>query len=108
MCVIYQIHDFCVNNFHYYNVADDDYHSYSHYQTSVIACEVAVEVLGRNLTDQDQTGGDCSATIPRNHQSCFDDDNVDEIEAAVELMAGSRNRLASEVKWVPRGEKIEG
>jgi hypothetical protein len=40
--VIYQIHDFCVNNFRYHSVADD-YHSYNHYQTFA-AYEEVVEV----------------------------------------------------------------
>jgi hypothetical protein len=44
--VIYQIHDFCVNNFRYHNGAvGDDYHSYNHYQTSDdSACEAAAAV----------------------------------------------------------------
>jgi hypothetical protein len=34
LIVIYQIHDFCVNNdFRYHSVAVGDYHSYNHYQT---------------------------------------------------------------------------
>lgn len=51
MRVIYQIHDFCVNNFHYHNVADDDYHSCSHYQTSATAYEAVAAKLVHNSNE---------------------------------------------------------
>lgn len=77
-----------MNNFHYHNAVDDDYHWCSHYQTLVIACcEAAVAKVDRNLNvDFDRIDGDCNEMMLLIHWSYFDDDNVDELVAvAVDL-----------------------
>lgn len=80
MNVIYQIHEFCVNNFHYHNAVDD--YRYSHYQT-LAACVVAGAFAVRNLVAEDlgQTGDDYNAMI-LSHLSYSGDGNVDETVAA--------------------------
>lgn len=102
MFVIYQIHDFCVNNFHYHNVVDGDYRWCSHYRTSATACEAAAAKVDRNSSVD--SGGriddDCNGRTRRIHWSCSDDDNVDGI-GAVDLMAGSKSHLANVAKSAP-------
>lgn len=102
MLVIYQIHDFCANNFHYHNVADDDYRWCSHYRTSATACGAAVaKVADRNSSaDWGRIDGDCNGTTVLIHWSCSDDDNVDGI-GAVDLMSGSKSHLVSAAKSAP-------
>jgi hypothetical protein len=99
--VIYQIHDFSVNNFHYHNANSDDY--CSHYRTLVaIACvEAWVALVDHNCCQHCcQTDDDCNAEMPLFHLSCSDDDNA---EREVDLMAMSnRNHLASEVTSIPK------
>lgn len=103
MHVIYQIHDFCANNFHYHNAVDGDYHWCSHYRTLVIACEaVAAKVVGHNLNvDWDRTDDDCNAMKLLIHLSCSGDGNADELEAAADLQADNKSHLASAVKLAP-------
>lgn len=104
MHVIYQIHDFCVNNFHYHNVVDGDYRWCSHYQTLATAYEAAVAMVGRSSSaDWDRTDDDCSGMMRLIRCSCSGDDNVDGI-AAVDLM-GSKSRLVSVAKRAPGIDK---
>lgn len=44
--------------------------------------------------------------IPQIHWLCFDGDNVDEIEAVVELLADSRSHLANEVRLAPKQKQL--
>jgi hypothetical protein len=88
MLVIYQIHDFCANNFHYHNAVDDDYRWCSHYRTLATACEEAAATVDRNWrADLLRTGGDCNAMSLRSHWSCFDGDSVDGLAAAAAAAA---------------------
>lgn len=107
MLVIYQIHDFCVNNFHYHNAVDGDYRWCSHYRTLAIACEAAAATVDRNSNvDLDRTDDDCNATKLPIRWSCSDDDSVDELEAAAaaaaaDLSVDNKNHLASAEKLAP-------
>lgn len=101
MFVIYQIHDFCVNNFHYHN-AVDDYHWCSHYQTLATAYEAAVVAADRNSNvDQRRTDDGCNAKSLPNRSSYSGDGNVDATVPVVDSTASSRSRLASAVRLAP-------
>jgi hypothetical protein len=89
--VIYQIHDFCVNNFHYHNVVD---YYYIHYQTSTaIACELVAandpsdHNLSADCCHYRQTGDDCNVAKCHFHCSCFDGDNADAVVAVAVAVA---------------------
>lgn len=104
MHVIYQIHDFCVNNFHYHNEVDGDYHWCNHYRTLVIACEVAVAMVDHNSNvDCHRTDDDCNVTRVQSHLTYFDDDNADAavVVAAVDSMADNKSHLVNEEKLAP-------
>lgn len=86
--VIYQIHDFCVNSFHYHNANSDDY--YSHYRTlAVTACEEAsvASVAHNSSADCLRIDDGYNAKKPPNHLSYSGGDNADAIEGEEHSMA---------------------
>jgi hypothetical protein len=104
--VIYQIHDFCVNSFHYHNANSDDY--YSHYRTlAEIAYEVASAAMVAFAGHNSSAGylriddGYSEETIP-SHLSYFDDDSADAIVGGEHSMAmNNKSRLVNEATLVP-------
>jgi hypothetical protein len=104
MPVIYQIHDFCANNFHYHNAVDGDYRWCSHYRTLATACEeVAATVDHNSNADSDQIDGDCNAMSRPIRWSYSDDDSADGIVAAAAAgwPVDSRSHSVSAVKRAP-------
>lgn len=107
MNVIYQIHDFCVNNCHYRNdLVDGDYHWCNHYQTSVTACEAAAASVHNWSGDLHRIDGGCNVMTLRSRLTYFDDGNVDEIEVeAVELPVDSKIHSENVAKLAPGDAK---
>lgn len=98
--VIYQIHDFCVNSFHYHNANFDDY--YNRYQTlAVTACEAA-SVDHNSSEDCFQTDDDYNGEKVLSHLSYFDGDSADAIEDGADLMAmNNKSHSENAVTSVP-------